>query len=118
MFLALQQAGIFRVTQKDQMAGLDNIKHKERAYSFGMEHLFCTKKMIPRVNKFHGTSEAEIFFLDPKYKRDNDDDNGPGRMERDIERGIIITPPTPIPIMINGTKRITQVMPVTMQTEK
>ena len=35
LFVALDRLGLFRVDPKDEIAGLDQIKHKETAYEFG-----------------------------------------------------------------------------------
>ena len=35
MFLVSLRMHIFRVSQQDEIAGLDEVKHKEKAYEFG-----------------------------------------------------------------------------------
>ena len=35
MFHTLDKFGVFRVEAKDEITGLDEIKHKEKAYEFG-----------------------------------------------------------------------------------
>ena len=45
-FWTLDKAGWFRVAPKDELTGLDEIKHKEKAYDFCKSNFASTQKIL------------------------------------------------------------------------